>query len=136
MQQKGSCSQPTTVCNIPKVEFLDENQTKVSRVFLLGIQSHLYSFTLSFLFLQTHATTYSFYVALLYTVKDKGRKSDRKLRHFSNGLRNPYRNFKSENSQDYGQKPQRNCRFMNSASGFDPKQKLQGQSTKVSLTLK
>jgi hypothetical protein len=28
-----------------------------------------------------------------------------------------YRNLKSENSQDYGQKPQRNCTSMNSASG-------------------
>jgi hypothetical protein len=27
-----------------------------------------------------------------------------------------YRNFKSEKSQDYAQKPQRNCTFMNSAS--------------------
>ncbi len=27
-----------------------------------------------------------------------------------------YRNLKSENSQDYAQKPQRNCMFMNSAS--------------------
>jgi hypothetical protein len=30
--------------------------------------------------------------------------------------RNPYRNLKPENSQDYAQKPQRNCTFMNSAS--------------------
>jgi hypothetical protein len=28
-----------------------------------------------------------------------------------------YKNLKSENSQDYAQKPQRNCTFMNSASG-------------------
>jgi hypothetical protein len=27
-------------------------------------------------------------------------------------------NLKSENSQDYGQKPQLNCMFMNSASGL------------------
>jgi hypothetical protein len=32
------------------------------------------------------------------------------------GLGNPYINLKSENSQDYAQKPQRNCMFMNSAS--------------------
>jgi hypothetical protein len=30
--------------------------------------------------------------------------------------RNPFRNLKSENSQDYAQKPQQNCTFMNSAS--------------------
>ncbi len=29
----------------------------------------------------------------------------------------PYRNLKSENSQDYAQKPQRHCMFMNSVSG-------------------
>ncbi len=29
-----------------------------------------------------------------------------------------YRNLKSENSQDYDQKPQRNCTFMNSTSGL------------------
>jgi hypothetical protein len=34
-------------------ELLDEIQTKVLGVFLLAIQSHLYSFALRFLFLQT-----------------------------------------------------------------------------------
>jgi hypothetical protein len=29
-----------------------------------------------------------------------------------------YGDLKSENSQDYAQKPQRNCTFMNSASGY------------------
>ncbi len=43
-----------------EAEFLDEIQAKFSRVFLLAIHSHLYSFTLRFLFLQTHATSYSF----------------------------------------------------------------------------
>ncbi len=56
-------------------------------------------------------------VQLLYTRKDKGGKSDRKPYPFPYGLRNSYRNLKSENSQDYSQKPQRNCSFMNSASG-------------------
>jgi hypothetical protein len=44
----------------PVAEFLYEIQTKILRVFLLGIHSHLYSFVLRFLFLQTHATSYSF----------------------------------------------------------------------------
>jgi hypothetical protein len=30
----------------------------------------------------------------------------------------PYRNFKSENSQDFAQNPQQNCMFMNSASAL------------------
>jgi hypothetical protein len=55
-----------------EAEFLDEIQTKVLKVFLLAIQSDLYSFALKFLFLQTHATSYSLYIALLYTLKEKG----------------------------------------------------------------
>jgi hypothetical protein len=48
-------------CAAPfEAKFLDEIQTKVSRVFLLAIHSHLYSFALSFQFLQTHATSCSF----------------------------------------------------------------------------
>jgi hypothetical protein len=57
-----------------EAEFLDEIQTKVLRFFL-------YSFALRFLFLPTHAT--------LYTVKEKGGKSDRKLYPLPYGLRNP-----------------------------------------------
>ncbi len=43
---------------------MDERQT---RVILLAIHSHPYSFA----FLQTHATSYSFTVQLLYIVKEK-----------------------------------------------------------------
>jgi hypothetical protein len=86
---------------------LDEIQTKVFRIFLLVICSHLYSLALRFSFLQTQATS----------VKEKGGKPDRKQYPLPYGLRNPYRNLKSENSQDYAQKPQRDCKFMNSASG-------------------
>jgi hypothetical protein len=46
---------------------------------------------------------------LLYTVKEKGGKPDRKPYPLSYGLRNPYRNLKSGSSQDYAQKPQRKC---------------------------
>jgi hypothetical protein len=85
---------------------LDEIQTKLLTVFLLAIHSHLYSFPLRFIFLQTHATVYSFYSSLLYTVEEKGGKPDRKPCHLPYGLRNPYRPLKSENSQDYAQKSQ------------------------------
>jgi hypothetical protein len=81
---------------------LEEIQTKVFGVFLLAINSHLYSFALRFLILQTHAT--SSRVQLLYNVKEKGGKPDRKPHHF--GLRNPHRNLKSKTSQDYAQKSQ------------------------------
>ncbi len=45
----------------PEAKFLDEIQTKVLRVFRLVIHSHLYIIALRFIFLQTHATSYSFY---------------------------------------------------------------------------
>ncbi len=52
-----------------QAEFLDEIQTKVLKVFLRAIHSHLYSFALRFLFLQTHATSYIFYCSVTaYTV--------------------------------------------------------------------
>jgi hypothetical protein len=44
-------------------------------------------------------------VKLLDTGKEKGGKPDRKPYPLPYGLRNPYRNLKSENSQDYAQKP-------------------------------
>ncbi len=43
-------------------------------------------------------------------------KLDRKPYRLPYRLRNPYRNLESENSQDYVQKPQSNCTFMNSAA--------------------
>ncbi len=55
-------------------------------------------------------------VKLLYTVKEKGGQSDRKPYPLSYCLINPYRSLKSENSQDYAQKPQLKCTFMNLAS--------------------
>jgi hypothetical protein len=48
----------------------------------------------------------------LYNVKKKGGQPDRKPYPLPYGLRNPYRNLKSENSQDYAQKPQQNCMFI------------------------
>jgi hypothetical protein len=41
----------------------------------------------------------------MYTVKEKGGKPDRKPYPLPYGLRNPNRNLKSENFQDYAQKP-------------------------------
>ena len=67
-----------------------------------------YSFALRFIFLRTHATSYSFY----------RRKEENltKKPYPLYVLRNPYRNLNSENSYDYAQKPQRTCTFMTSAS--------------------
>jgi hypothetical protein len=49
-------------------------------------------------------------------MKEKGGNPDRKPCPIPYGLRNSYRNLKSENSQDYAQKPQQNCTFLNLAS--------------------
>jgi hypothetical protein len=69
---------------------------------------------LRFLFLQTHGTSYNF-TALLYTVKEKGGKPDKKPNPLPYGLRNPFRNIKSENSQDFALEPQRNVHEFGSA---------------------
>ncbi len=61
--------------------------TKVLRVFLLAIHSHLYSFDLRILFLQTHTTSYSFYSSVAIHCKEERRESWYCLPY---GLRNPY----------------------------------------------
>jgi hypothetical protein len=66
----------------------------------------IHSFALRFLFLKTHATPYSL-IQLLYTVKEKGGKPDRKPYPPPYGLRNPYGNLKSGNPKDYA------CRTLN-----------------------
>jgi hypothetical protein len=100
----------------PEAEFLKEIQTKVLRVFLLVIQSPLQLC----LEISISSDSHNLSQFLLYTVKEKGGKPDRKPYPLTNGLRNPYRNLKSEKTQDYAQKPQRNCTFKNSASGVPP----------------
>jgi hypothetical protein len=69
-----------------EAEFSDEIQSKVLRVFLLAIHSHLCSFALRFIFLQNHTTSYSL-------VKETGGKPDRKPYPLSDVLRNPCRNL-------------------------------------------
>ncbi len=59
----------------PEAEFLEEIQTKVLRVFLLAIHSHFYSFALRFLFLQIHATSYSFYSLVTVHCEGERRKT-------------------------------------------------------------
>ncbi len=76
---------------ILEAEFLDEIGTKVLRVFLLAFYSYLYK--------------------VFFTLLPPLRKSGLKLVCNVNIV---YENLKSENSQDYAQKPQRNCTFMNS----------------------
>ncbi len=108
---KGALSSLPTV--VPReAEFLDEIQTKVSRVSLRAIHSHLYSLQLWLLIsISSNSRNLLQFLefSFLYTVKEKGGKPERKPHLLPYGLRNPYRNLMSENSQDYAQKPQRNC---------------------------
>jgi hypothetical protein len=85
--------------------FLDEIKTKVLRVFLLAIHRHLHSLALRLYFfkLTQHLTVFT--GQLLYTVKEKGGKPVIKSHPLPFVLRNPHKNVKSENSQDYAQKP-------------------------------
>jgi hypothetical protein len=57
---------------------------------------------------------------LTVSVMEKVGKPDTKLYPLPYGLRSPYRNLKSENSQDYAQKLNEieQCLFINSASGI------------------
>jgi hypothetical protein len=94
-----------------ETQFLDKIHTKVLRVFLLAIHSHLYYFTpvsissnsRNLLCISSnppnllHIST----LQLLYTAKEKGGKHDRKPYPIPYGLRNPYRNLTSESYQDY-----------------------------------
>ncbi len=73
-------------------EFLDEIQTKVLRVFLFVIHSHLYSFALRFLFLQTHTTSYSY-------CKGERRKTIHPSLWFKKSIQKPH--IWTENSQDF-----------------------------------
>jgi hypothetical protein len=66
---------------------LDEIQTKVLRVFLLVIHSHLYSFSWYFHFFKPTQP-------LTVFLKEKGGRPDRKPYPLPYGLRNPYRNLK------------------------------------------
>jgi hypothetical protein len=101
---EGTSKKPTHFCTSYRVwheaEFYDEIQTKVLRVFFLAIHSHLYSFNFRsdlHFFKLTQPLTVSI-VQLLYTVKEKGGKPDRKPYPLPCGLRNPYINLNSNNS--------------------------------------
>jgi hypothetical protein len=96
-----------------EAEFLDEIQAKIFKEF----SSYLFTVTSTALPEISLIQPLSYFVQLLYTIKKKGGKPDRKPQPLSYGLRNPYRNLKSENSLYYSQKPQQNSRFVNSASG-------------------
>jgi hypothetical protein len=102
-------------CERPEAEFLGKIQTKFLRVFHLAFHNLLYSFDISISSNSRNLLQFlQFNYCKVYTVKEKGGKPD----PLPYGLRNPYKNLKSENSQVYAQKTQRNCTFMNSASGL------------------
>ncbi|MFN9897317.1 MAG: hypothetical protein ACK55Z_00710, partial [bacterium] len=59
-----------------ETEFFDEIQTTFLGVFLLAIHSHLDSFALRFLFLQPHATSYSFYSSVTVHCRKGGKEKN------------------------------------------------------------
>jgi hypothetical protein len=71
--------------------FLEETQTKALRVFLLAIYSHLDSFALSEMSISSNSCNLLRIsrFQLLYTVKEKGGKPNRKPFPLPYGLRNP-----------------------------------------------
>ncbi len=77
----------------PEAEFLDVIGTKVWRVFLFAFDSHFYQQILPSPSFPRAQVVWNWFVYI-------------------------YGYLKSDNSQDYAQKPQRNCTFMNSASGL------------------
>jgi hypothetical protein len=94
-----------------KGQILGQNSDKVLRVSSM-LFSYLYSFALRFLFLKTHATSYSFNISVttippyLWFMKSAETSSLRTIKNM------PQRN---------SQKPQRNSKFMNSASSISGK---------------
>jgi hypothetical protein len=74
--------------DFPEAKFLDVIETKVFRVFLLAILSHL-CLVISISIKLTQPLTVS-KVQLQYTVKEKGGKPVRKPHHLPYGLRNLY----------------------------------------------
>jgi hypothetical protein len=89
-------------------------QTKVLRVPSLlftvtftALPRDLYFFkitqTLMYFFILTQPLTY-FYISVTVHCKGEGGKPHRKPYPLPYGLKNPYRNLKSENSQDYAQR--------------------------------
>jgi hypothetical protein len=102
----------------PEAKFLDEIQTKVLRVILLAIHSHLYNSALRFLILQSHATSYLFLQWVMVHCKGERRKYIKP---------NPRPWFKKSIQKSQVWELSRlcpatweklNCTFMNSASGM------------------
>ncbi len=100
-----------------KAKFLNKIQTKVLKVYSLLLTVTSTSVPWDFYFFKLTIPLAVSTVQLLYSVKETGGKPDRKPYPLPYRFRNPYRNLTFENSKDYAKKPQRNCKFMNSASG-------------------
>jgi hypothetical protein len=86
--------------NCPEAEFLDEIQTKVLRVFLLAITVSSTALPWDFCFFRLTQPLTVFYSSVTVHCKGERRKIWKKRKPYPlpYGLRNPYRNLKSENS--------------------------------------
>ncbi len=78
---------------------MDEIQTQVLRVFLLAIQSHLLQLCLEISISSNSRNLLQVYPEV--AVHCKGEKEENLIENHTYGLRNPYKNLKSEKSQDY-----------------------------------
>ncbi len=108
-----------------KAEYLDEILTKVFKNFPPCYSQSPLQFWLEISIASNYATSDSFlhseisissnsrnllqFLQLKYSVREKGGIPNRKPYPLTYGLRNPYRNLKSKNSQDYAQNPQQHC---------------------------
>ncbi len=102
------------IVNVQRPNSLKGSRQKSEKFYsLLLLHSNLYSFAWDFYFFKITQP-------LTVSVKEKGGNLDRKPYPPPYGIRNPDRNLKSVNYQDYAQIPQRDFAFMNSASVFQP----------------
>jgi hypothetical protein len=92
---------------------LGRNSDKSLRVFFLAFHSRLCSFALRFIFLQTHATSYSFYSWVIVHCMQRRKEENMIENHtpLPYGLRKPYRNLKFWELSRLYSKPYRNLKF-------------------------
>ncbi len=102
------CFQRWPVLLCTEAEFLDEIQTNVLTVFLLVIHNQLYCFVLRFVFLQTHATSYSF-------CKGERKKTWWKTIPPSLWFKKSTQKPQVWEVSRFCPRPHGNCKFMNSA---------------------
>jgi hypothetical protein len=96
----GVTNTPLNACLLSRGQILERNPDKSLKSFPPPVNSSANAWDFYFFNLTQPLTV---------SVKEKGEKPDRKPYPLPYGSRNPYRNLKTDNTQDYAQKPQRDC---------------------------